>query len=79
MVAKTCKVTLLSSWLAQFGINGAHRQVELHYDGVKISIALYLDCERFEPAKKKQNNALFRMPFYGDDRLCSIILAVFTD
>lgn len=60
-------------------MDGAYRQVGLHFDGVKISIALYMDFERFETAKKKQNNALFRMSFYGDDRLWSAILAGFTD
>lgn len=77
--AKTCKVTLPSSWLAQLEIDGEHRQVELCFDGEKISIVPYLDFERFTAAKKNRNHALFRISFYDDDRLCSTILADFTD
>lgn len=52
--AKICKVTLPSSWSTRLGIDGEHHQVEMYFDGAKISLAPYLDFERFAAVKKSR-------------------------
>lgn len=77
--AKTCKITLPGSWLAALGVDEAHRQMELSFDGTQISLVPYLPFDRFPEAKKAWGHSLRRFRFYDGARLCSTIVADFTD
>lgn len=77
--AKTCKITLPRSWLAALAVDEAHRQMELSFDGSQISLAPYLPFTRFSEAKKALGHSLRRFRFYDGPRLCSTIVADFTD
>ncbi len=77
--SKTCKVTIPGSWLAQLGIDEAHRRLELSFDGTQISVVPYLDFDAFADAKQAQGHELYAMRFFDSDHLCSTILADYTD
>ena len=77
--AKTCKITLPGSWLAALGVDEAHRQMELSFDGTQISLVPYLPFAHFSEAKKALGHSLRRFRFYDGSRLCSTIVADFTD
>ena len=77
--AKTCKITLPGSWLAALGVEESHRQMELSFDGTQISLVPYLPFDSFSQAKQVLGHELRRFRFYDDSRLCSTIVADFTD
>ena len=77
--AKTCKVTLPNAWLAELGIDQAHRQIELKFDGTQITLVPYLDFDQFMESKKAQGHKLCLLRFYDGNRLCSTIAADMTD
>lgn len=77
--AKTSKITLPSSWLAKLGIDEANRQIELIFDGEVIKMVPHLDYEGFAAAKKAQGHELYYLRFYDSQRLCSTIIADYTD
>ena len=77
--AKTCKITLPGSWLAALGVDEAHRQMELLFNGTQISLVPYLPFDGFSQAKQALGHTLRRFRFYDGSRLCSTIVADFTD
>ncbi len=77
--AKTCKVTLPTAWLKQLGIDETNRQLELSFDGAQISVVPHLDFGAFSAAKQALGHKLCVLRFYDANRLCSTILADFTD
>ncbi len=77
--SKTCKITLPSSWLAELGINEANREMEMSFDGTQIAIAPYLGFDSFAATKKALGHMLCTLRFYDDQRLCSTIIADYTD
>lgn len=77
--SKTCKITLPSLWLAELGINEANREMEMSFDGAQIIIAPYLDFDSFAAAKKTLGHRLCTLRFYDDQKLCSTIIADYTD
>ena len=77
--ARTCKITLPGSWLAALGVEESHRQMELSFDGTQISLVPYLPFARFSQAKQALGHELRRFRFYDGARLCSTIVADFTD
>ena len=77
--AKTCKVTLPTVWVDVLGIDNEYREVELSFDGVKITLSRRLSIPEFVAQKSAQRHDLRRLRFYDDDRLCTTIYADFTD
>ena len=77
--AKTCKITLPTSWLTQMGIHEGDRSVELSFDGDTITIKRVLSVEEFIEKKKAAGHNLLCFKFYNFDELCTIIYADFTD
>lgn len=77
--AKTCKVTLPTAWVDALGIDNEHREVELSFDGAKITLSHRLSVQEFVSQKRAQRHDLRRLRFYDIDRLCTTIYADFTD
>ena len=51
--SKGCKLSLLSSWVKQLGINELEREVRIDYDGEKITVSKKLTIDEF--IEKKLN------------------------
>lgn len=77
--AKTCKVTLPTAWMDALGIDSQNREIELSFDGAKITISRRLSGQEFAQQKRALGHELRRLRFYEVDRLCTIIYADFTD
>lgn len=77
--AKTCKVTLPTAWVDALGIDDERREVELSFDGAKITLSRRLSTQEFVSQKRLQGHDLRRLRFYDSDRLCTAIYADFTD
>ena len=67
--AKTCKITLPTSWLTQMGIHEGDRSVELTFDGDTITIKRVLSLEEFVEKKKAAGHNLLCFKFYNFDEL----------
>ena len=77
--AKTCKVTLPTSWISALGIGGAQREVELAFDGTQIVLSRQTTAEEFAGRKSAQGHEVRQLRFFDGDTLCTAILADFTD
>lgn len=77
--AKTCKLSLPTSWLTQMGIDESNRSVELAFDGDIITIRRVFSMEEFVERKKTAGHDLCCIKFYDFEELCTVIYADFTD
>ena len=77
--AKTYKLALPSSWVAQLGITQEDRQVELHFDGNTITISRPLGANEFAAQKQGLGHDLRKLCYYDGKTLCTTIYADFTD
>lgn len=76
--AKTCKITLPTSWLTAMGISEEQRSVELAFDGEKITVSCPLSKKQFENRAITQGHLLRIFRYYNKDKLCSEIIADYT-
>jgi len=77
--ARTCKVTLPTSWMDALDIDINRRELELTFDGMQIVISRCLSGEDFLTQKIKQEHDLHLFLFYDGDKLCTVIHADYTD
>ena len=77
--AKTCKVTLPTSWLDALGISEHQRELELTFDGHQITLAQHLTGTEFATQKTAQGHDVRVLRFFDRDTLCTTIYADFTD
>lgn len=77
--AKTYKLALPSSWVAQMGFDEENRKVDLTFDGTSITIARRLNAEEFVTRKRACLHDLRQLCYYDGTVLCSTIYADFTD
>ena len=77
--ARTCKVTLPTSWMDTMGINTEARELELSFDGEQIVIGRRLTGEKFAARKLEQRHDVRLFRFFDGDKLCTSIHADFTD
>lgn len=77
--ANTYKLTLPSSWMKEMGINNTDREVELSFDGTKITIAKRLSMDEFVSAKREQGHALMKLSYFDGDTLCTTIIVDMTE
>jgi len=77
--AKTCKVTLPTSWVALLGIDKESRELVIAFDGKQIILSRYLPGEDFavDKLEKKHDVRLFLL--YDRDKLCTAIYTDFDD
>lgn len=77
--AKTCKVTLPTTWLSAMGIGEERREVVLSFDGEQITVSPALDMEEYAGKKLAMGHRLYSLRYYDGSRLCTLIYADFTD
>ncbi len=77
--SKTYKVSIPSLWIKEMGIDENKRNIELMFDGNGIYITAEKSIEEFVSQKKTIGHQLKKFSFFGDNELCSIICADFTD
>ena len=77
--ARTCKVTLPTSWMDTVGISEVERELELSFDGERIVLARYMDCEKYAVKKLDKGHDVSLFQYYDGDKLCTTICADFTD
>ena len=77
--AKTCKITLPTSWLEMLGISEHQRELELSFDGEQISITRRLCAKEFTTRKSASGHDVRILRFFDGGKICSTICADFTD
>lgn len=77
--AKTCKVTLPTTWLSALGLGEKRREVILSFDGEQITISPVLDMEEYARKKRSMGHRVLSLRYYDGNRLCTLIYADFTD
>lgn len=77
--AKTCKITLPTSWIEAMGLSSENRNAEIAFTGSEIIISCRLSGQEFAEKKKAQGHKLCRLYYYDGDQLCTTITADFTD
>ena len=77
--SKTYKVSLPTKWIEEMGLDGNNREVELSFDGEKISISKKITPEEFIKQKSEKKHNLEKLTYYDGDKICGIIIADFTD
>lgn len=74
---KTYRVTLPNSWVEQLGIDEENREVELCFDGMKITVRKKQTLSEYQHTHK--HHRLLQLKFYHGETLCTTILADETD
>ena len=74
---KTYRITLPNSWVEQLGIDEENREVELCFDGMKITVRKKLTLSEYQHTHK--HHRLIQLKFYHGETLCTTILADETD
>ena len=69
--SRTCKVTLPTTWLEAMGISESQRELELSFDGERITLSR-------PDAVSDAGHDVRTFRFYDGQRLCTIIRADFT-
>lgn len=77
--SKTYKISLPTSWIEQLGIDSADRNVELAFDGEKITITKSRTAKQFAEKKKALGHDVKCLRYYSGNNLCTLIYADFTD
>ncbi|BDF70104.1 hypothetical protein CE91St41_26690 [Oscillospiraceae bacterium] len=77
--SKTCKITLPTLWLKKLGICEDQRELELAFDGERITIMRRLAGKEFTTQKLSLGHDVRILRFFDGDKLCSTIYADFTD
>ena len=75
--ARTCKVTLPTSWVDALGVGDKDREVVLAYDGEKIVLSQKLSGEEFAARNLELKHDVRMFMFYDGDKLCTVIYADF--
>lgn len=77
--AKTCKVTLPTTWMETMGITENQRELELSFDGTKITLSRRLSGLEFAKRQRADGHEVRILRLYDNDALCSTIYADFTE
>ena len=77
--ARTCKVTLPTTWVGVLGVGGENRELVLSFDGEQITLSPHISGEEFAARKLGHNHEVRLLLFYDGDKLCTAIYADFDD
>ena len=77
--ARTCKVTLPTSWMDEMGIDMSQRTLELNFDGNSIILTRNRNGSEFAAQKLNKKHDVRLIRLYDGDELCTTIYADFTD
>ena len=61
------------------GVDKAHRELVLAFDGTQITLTRRTDAEAFAEQKKAMGHSVRQLRFYDGSTLCTTIFADFTD
>lgn len=75
--SKTYKVSLPSKWVTELGLTDT--KMEIAFDGERIIISPLLSFDDFSENKKALGHKLMMIEFYDKEKLCTKIIADFTD
>lgn len=76
--AKTCKVTLPTTWLEAMGITEERRELELTFNGAAITLSRRYSGSELVEQQRTLGHEVRILRFYDSDTLCSTIYADFT-
>ena len=76
--SKTCKITLPTTWVEALGVTIGHRELELTFDGTKITLSQHLSGPDFAERQLAQSHEVRILRLCDRDDLCSTIYADFT-
>ena len=71
--SKTYRVTIPNSWVEQLGISEENREIELCFDGTKITVRRKQTMQEYRDTHN--SNKLLQLQFFHGDSLCTTILA----
>ena len=71
--SKTYRVTIPNSWVEQLGISEDNREIELSFDGTKITVRRKQTMQEYKDTHN--SNKLLQLQFFHGDSLCTTILA----
>ena len=77
--AKTYKVTLPNSWMAELGVDTESREMMLSFDGKRITLSRFVCGKEFAVLGLEQGHDVRVFRFYEGFILCTTIYADFTD
>lgn len=77
--AKTYKVTLPTTWVEQLGITEERRELDLAFDGRRITLSPHLSGPAFAERRRAQGREVRVFRLYDGKQLCSTIYADFTE
>lgn len=77
--SKTYKVALPSVWVNELGLGESNRDIELSFDGEKITVSPKISLTDFIASAKEKGNKLIRLNYYNNNDLCTVIIADYTD
>ena len=77
--SKTCKVTLPTAWLESMDINSEQRELDLAFDGTKITLSRRLSGAEFAKKQREYGHEMRILRFYDGNTLCSTIYADFSE
>ena len=77
--SKTYKVSLPSAWMAALGVSANDRDVELSLDGDRIILSRPRNSSRFRAEAGAEGHDVKTYIFHDGDKVCTRIIADFTD
>lgn len=77
--SKTCKVTLPTAWMEVMGVAAERRELELAFDGTKITLSRRLDGPELAKQKLALGHEVRILRLYDGNELCSTIYTDFTE
>ena len=77
--SKGCKLSLPSSWVKQMGINELDREVQIDFDGERITVSKRVSADEFIEAKLRKGHHVIVLDFFDGSALCTRIAADLTD
>lgn len=75
--SRTYRVTLPNVWIEQLGLNENSRDIELSFDGNRIIIDKAQSVDSF--IELHRSHKLLRLDYYNYEKLCTTIIADYTD
>lgn len=76
--SRTYKASLPSAWVNALGLNESNREIELVFDGEKITVSPKTTVAEFISSAKQKGHKLLRLNYYNGENLCTTIIADYT-
>lgn len=76
--SKTYKVSLPSAWVYELALGEDNRDIEIVFDGEKITVSPKLSLTDFMNSAKEKGHKLIKLNYYNNKDLCTVIAADYT-